>query len=1084
MQGGTTEADKTIEFGLDLAPLINQITSNQAAKYFLQVQETDPAGVATGEIVGWSLIDYTGATPLTVNYPGSNMPILNNAITRLSLNYTLSVVKPSITNQTLPPAQIYQPYNATLTASGGTQPYLWDAKLDYPEITTPATFPAVTAQQLTLTNNNTGFAIKTLDFNFPFYKKIVSKVYIYADGYILFDDQPYTWPYLIDKTLLFRQTSIISPYMSDLAIYPSFGQGVWYEGTANYAIIRWKASLYNMQGSTNLNFAVKIYANGTIEYYYGDMTFPPGTGWTGGLSSGDNINYQYSALHNGLSITSNTLDKFTTCGFPPEMQISEDGHFTGTPTYSYQNLPVKFRVTDNNNISSTKVLMFNTYGLLINQTIVSGGDSLIEFGETANMTLNINNIGSQAINQVSFSVSETDPYITLIDSTEYVATIAGGQNLTLTNAFSFQVASAVPDYHSFTLVLHVQSQAQGFQRPLDLVAHAPVFRITGTQFADGDNGRPDPGESADLLVTFKNKGSAKASSINVQLTSLDTNLTFSLSSASMNLLKPDSSKTLTFHATAGSAVSSEHLFLIKSDLTANNNFTGTDTLYLFSGEIVEDFETANFNKFPWYCTGQWPWYIEPAIKYEGYYSSRSSIITDNAESILNITANILADGEISFYKYISCEYDPSGSKNYDYLAFFVDNYELGRWDGISSWSKETFPVPAGFHTLSWVYHKDYSVAAGWDGALLDYIKLPLIEGTVPILSVTPLSIEKTLPTGQNSTEALQVTNLGGGIMNYSVLVFDTAANKKDVFTDNLSGSYVSCGNEGFVPGQAISWMFTVHNQSTDNEYIKHVKLDFPPGVEVTTATNFSGGSLGELTFQGNTGNGTSLNWHGESTGGRGVLKPGETAFATVTGTIGESFFNDVFVVYSLRGDSLGVMPHAQPGNIKVKNYGLANNWVTLIGSTGSLMNNQTGLVLVNISAAGKAPGIYQCNLVARDLYNNKFVIPVTMHVPAPVDIGHSEAVSETGLRGNFPNPFSGETQIRFDLAATSDVTIEIYSLQGLILRTFMLPACKAGQNFQIWDGTDEQGIQVPDGVYTCRMKTGDFLGSLKMILIR
>jgi hypothetical protein len=321
-------------------------------------------------------------------------------------------------------------------------------------------------------------------------------------------------------------------------------------------------------------------------------------------------------------------------------------------------------------------------------------------------------------------------------------------------------------------------------------------------------------------------------------------------------------------------------------------------------------------------------------------------------------------------------------------------------------------------------------------------------------------------------------------MNYSVLVFDTAANKKDVFTDNLSGSYVSCGNEGFVPGQAISWMFTVHNQSTDNEYIKHVKLDFPPGVEVMSATNFSGGSLGELTFQGNTGNGASLNWHGESTGGRGVLKPGETAFATVTGTIGESFFNDVFVVYSLRGDSMGVMPHAQPGSIKVKNYGLANNWVTLIGSTGSLMNNQTGLVLVNISAAGKAPGTYQCNLVARDLYNNKFVIPVTMHVPAPVDIDHPEAISETNLRGNSPNPFSGVTQIRFDLAAIGDVTLEIYSLQGLVVRTFTLPACRAGRNFQGWDGTDEQGVQVPDGVYTCRMKTGDFVGSLKMILIR
>jgi len=1084
MQGGTSEADKTIEFGLDLAPLVDQVTSNLPAKFFLQVQETDPSGAATGEIVSWSLIDYTGTAPVTTTYTASNTPIQNNSITRLSLTYTLSIVKPSITNMTLPPAQLYQPYSAALSVSNGTPPYLWDAKLDYPETTMPAAFPAVTAQQLTLTNNNSGYAIKTLDFNFPFYKKNISKVYVYADGYILFDDQPYTWPYLIDKMLLFKQTSIISPFMGDLNIYPSSSQGVWYEGNANYAIIRWKASLYGMQGSTNLNFAVKLYPNGTIEYYYGEMTYPPGTAWTGGLSSGDNKNYQFSAFHNGSAITTNTLDKFTTCGFPPEMQISEEGVFSGTPTYSYQNLPVKFQVTDNNNISSTKVLFFNTYGLLINQTVISGGDSLIEFGEIAKITLNINNVGTQAINQVIFSITETDPYITLVDSAETVAVIAGGQTMTLTDAMSFTIAPTVPDNHLFTLVLHVQSQEQSFQRPLDLVAHAPVFRITGTQFADGDNGRPEPGESADLLVTFKNAGSAKVSSVNVLLSSLDTNLTLSINSANISLLKPDSSKTLVFHATAGNSAPFEHLYRIKSDLTANNNFANSDTIYLFSGVIVEDFETGDLSKFPWYLTGQAPWLIESGVVFEGDFSVRSGWIGDSMESNLNINVNVLSEGPVSFYKYISCEHDPSGNFDYDYLVFTIDNFEIARWDGEIPWSKETFWVSEGYHTLSWVYHKDYSVSTGWDGCLLDFITLPLIEGAVPVMSVTPPAFEKTLPTGQNTTESIFVTNLGGGILNYSALVFDTTANKKDLQSDNLSGSYVTCSDEGFVPGQAISWMFTVHNQSTDNEYIEHVRLDFPPGVEISGATNFSGGSLGELIFEGTPGNGASLNWHGESTGGRGVLKPGETAIATVSGTIVESFMNDVFVVYQLTGDSLGAISHEQPGHVKIKNFGLSNTWVSLTNPTGSLMNNQTGTVLANFNAAGLVPGTYQCNLAVRDLYNNKVVIPVTLHVTFPVGAVDPKQTTGNRLLGNFPNPFTGETRISFDLSSAGDVTIEICNLQGLKLRGWDQSDLQPGSYSLPWDGKDEKGREVPSGVYTCRMRTNDFLESVKMILIR
>ncbi|MCK9398442.1 MAG: hypothetical protein M0Q51_00415 [Bacteroidales bacterium] len=37
MQGGTTEADKTIEFGLDLSKLLSDINLNQDVKVFLQV---------------------------------------------------------------------------------------------------------------------------------------------------------------------------------------------------------------------------------------------------------------------------------------------------------------------------------------------------------------------------------------------------------------------------------------------------------------------------------------------------------------------------------------------------------------------------------------------------------------------------------------------------------------------------------------------------------------------------------------------------------------------------------------------------------------------------------------------------------------------------------------------------------------------------------------------------------------------------------------------------------------------------------------------------------------------------------------
>jgi hypothetical protein len=1083
MQGGTTEADKTIEFGFDLTPLINQVNSSQAVKYFLKVDENDPSGASGGEIVSWSLIDYTTATPVITNYTGGNTPIANNTTTLLSMNYTLNFVKPSITTNSLPPAQLYQPYSATLSATSGTAPYHWDVKLDYPETTYPGPLPMATAQQLSLTNNNTGYAVKTLDFDFPYFKRFVNKLYIYADGYILFDDQPYTYPYLIDPKLLFRQTSIIAPFMTDMAVYPSSAQGIWYEGNAGYAIIRWKTSLSGQQSGTELNFAVKIYPNGTIEYYYGTMNFPAGTGWTGGISSGDNKNFQLSALSGG-AVTASTVDKFTTCMYPPEMTISEDGQFTGTPTRSYQNVPVKFLVTDIDNLSSTKTLMFNTVGLLVAQTVVSGGDSLIEYGDTAFMTLNISNIGSQPLNNINFRLRCQDPYITVTDSLEVLTVINGGQNLTLQDAFRFVVSPLVPDNHPFMLTLHVQSQEHIFQRPLEMVAWAPVFQVQTARLDDGDNGVPDAGESADLLITYLNAGGAKASGITFNLTSLDPNLVVNNGTSTAALLKPDSIATAVYHVTAGENTPARHFFKMGALATASLNYTANDTLYLFAGEIIEDFETGDMTRFPWTTGGNAAWLMEPTVRYEGNYSIRTGYIGDNMESVFSLNAHVLAAGEMSFYKYVSCEQDPSGNHEYDYLVFMIDDVEMGRWDGIIPWSLETFPVTPGYHQFSWIYHKDYSVSANWDGALLDFIKLPPIEGGIPEIAVSPLSFEQTIQPGQTYNDLLTVTNNGGSILNYSVVVFDTTGLFFERVSDNVSGSWVTCGSEGLTAGQPFNWMFTVHNQSVDNENIEHIKIDLPPGTDVSAATNFTGGSLGELIFSGTPGQAPSLLWHGETTGGSGVLKPGESASATLTGTISEGFINDVFAVYDLRGDSAGAPAHAIPGSVRIKNWGLPNTWLSLANSSGSVRYGQSGQVGLTMNATGMSPGTYTCSLIARDGYNNRDVIPVTMHIPFPVSAGEEQPLVRTALISAAPNPVKTGTRINFSLALHGDVSVTIRSMQGVQVASWTMEDLEAGDHHLLWNGAGNNGTMLPPGVYACTMETENYRGSLKLILIR
>jgi hypothetical protein len=1084
MQGGTTEADKTIEFGFDLAPLINQLNNGQPAKFFLQVQENDPSGVATGEIVNFSLIDYSPATPVTIPCPNTNVAITNNTITRLSVNHTITVSRPDITTTSLPPAYLYQTYNYQLTAANGTVPYLWDARLDYPETTSAATFPNVNNQQLTLTNNNTGYALLDLPFDFPFYKRSVNKLYIYADGYILFDDQPFTWPYLIDKMLLFKYTSIISPFMTDLNLYPAQSDGIWYQSDANTVTIRWKASVYNMAGSSNLNFAVKLYKDGKIEFYYGTMNYPTSTTWTGGISGGDNKNFQFSLLNNAPSVTANTMDQMTACGYPVEMQITEDGLLTGIPVHPYLNRPITFQVLDNNNIYTKKTLLFSTAGLFVNYTINSGGDSIIEFGETTYLNLIITNTSTQTIHNVNTWLTETDPYISMIDSTQSAGDIAALQTITINNAFALNVSQVIPNNHQFTLLLHLSSTEQNFQRPLDLVAWAPNINVTDITITDGDNGRLDPGETTDMLVSFKNNGGAKANGVIAAISTIDPYITINSATGTIGTLKPDSAKSVMFNVTVSGEAPFEHLYKMNSALTANNGYSTSDSIFLFSGEIIEDFETGNYNKFPWYLGGNGLFYVDQWEHYEGNYCTRSGWIYDNQESTLNLNVQVLQNGKISFYRKVSCENDPNGT-NYDYLGFYIDNVEMGRWDGSLDWTKETYNVTQGYHTFKWVYHKDYSVSWGSDCAWVDFITFPPIAGAFPIISASPSAFEKSLDMGQTMDDSFIVSNNGGGILDFSALVYDTVANKGPVETDNLTGSYINCNTDGFVPGQDFAWTFTVHNSSPDNEFIEHIKMDFPQGIFVNSATNFSGGSLGDLQFQGITGNGATLNWHGTSLGGnRGVIKPGETATTIISGTMNESFFNDVFIVYSIRGDSIGAEPHTPSGYVKLKNYSLPSTWLTLSDNFGTLFGGQSDAVTVHFNAQNLSANAYSCSIVVKDLFNNSVVIPVIMHVVDTTTISRINDLENKWDATCYPNPFSNFTRIEYGIQNQTTMKVDVLDINGHKVKTLVNKIQQAGNYSLIWDGNNDLGNPVSTGVYYCRFQSGEKNETIKMIFMR
>ena len=73
------------------------------------------------------------------------------------------------------------------------------------------------------------------------------------------------------------------------------------------------------------------------------------------------------------------------------------------------------------------------------------------------------------------------------------------------------------------------------------------------------------------------------------------------------------------------------------------------------------------------------------------------------------------------------------------------------------------------------------------------------------------------------------------------------------------------------------------------------------------------------------------------------------------------------------------------------------------------------------------------------------------------------------LGQNYPNPFSEMTHIGFTLPAESVVELSVYNLMGQKIATLVSGTHPAGSYLESWDGRDDAGNRVQEGIYFCRM---------------
>lgn len=85
---------------------------------------------------------------------------------------------------------------------------------------------------------------------------------------------------------------------------------------------------------------------------------------------------------------------------------------------------------------------------------------------------------------------------------------------------------------------------------------------------------------------------------------------------------------------------------------------------------------------------------------------------------------------------------------------------------------------------------------------------------------------------------------------------------------------------------------------------------------------------------------------------------------------------------------------------------------------------------------------------------------------------------------NFPNPFNPTTTISYDIPHSGDIALEIYNILGARIRTLADGHAAQGSYTTLWDGKDNKGRPVASGVYFARLRSGDQVKTIRLVLVK
>lgn len=225
----------------------------------------------------------------------------------------------------------------------------------------------------------------------------------------------------------------------------------------------------------------------------------------------------------------------------------------------------------------------------INDATTGNGNNQLDYGESVNIGVSMKNLGQDIGQNISLMLTTADEFITINNGSASLGNINPGEIITLADAFGIAAAENIPDDHTAAFILTATNGTDSWVSNFGIKGHAPAVGFVDFTVNDqsgNNNGKLDPGETAQMVVSLDNTGTSEAYNVIGGLTSSSVYITVvTTDPQEFGNIAPGATKMAAFQVTASAATPAGHMAVFTINFTGDLGVAGQGDFSTVVGQI-------------------------------------------------------------------------------------------------------------------------------------------------------------------------------------------------------------------------------------------------------------------------------------------------------------------------------------------------------------------------------------------------------------------------------------------------------------------------------------------------------------------